>query len=797
MPSAIRSLRILRKHWKLALIAVFSLSLAMALGVITLSISNTFLLLPPAATEPDRLVTVYTRAETSDVELVSWPDVRFYRQNNHVFTDIAAAPNSISLSADQEPGQAALQLVSRPVSENYFSVMGIRPFLGRLFSKGDDDGDQGIAVMTWSCWNRLGADRKIVGKKLAGHTIVGVAPKEFTGSFYGLNGDLLVPMGQEYTAARNNPRDARRLYLTARLKPGVTRQQAQAEMKRLSAQLAAAYPKEDRNRTAVVSRATLLPTDGIDDVAIAAALLLGVVLLVLLIACANVANLLLAVAVGRRQEASIKLALGAQRGRLIREFLKESAVICIASGLIGYAIAWAAIARYSNYTFTLPIYGAFSPGLNLHIGGAVVLVTAALILIAILATGLAPALYASAPDLAQVLGGEIVVGGTRKNARRSALVIIQVAICTLVLIGMGLCQRSLYNLRRVDPGFSARNLLAVPVFPKSSGGYTEARGRELYDALRARSAALPGIESVGMASDLPLLGGKEEQVKAPDTGKKTQINHIIVDAGYFGTLGISVLAGRTFNSTDREASLPVVVVNRKMAGTFWPGRDPIGRVVTVADSGRKLTVIGMVADGRYDSLDEAPQPFMYYNLTQDYQDSMNIVARTKDDPRFLIEPLTKALRTLDAPFYFAPSTFSTWMNFTLLGERIIAGGATALSGLGLVLAIIGLFGAISYSVSERKKELGIRVALGARRSQLLKMIFRQTLKVTGIGIFFGILLGIVGTIVAQSQLYGIAAVEWSVLLSVALAMLGISLIVAYLSARTWVKVDPMEAVRHA
>jgi hypothetical protein len=239
------------------------------------------------------------------------------------------------------------------------------------------------------------------------------------------------------------------------------------------------------------------------------------------------------------------------------------------------------------------------------------------------------------------------------------------------------------------------------------------------------------------------------------------------------------------------------VVNRRLADTFWPARDPIGRVVNLADSARKLTVVGVVADGKYDDLSEAPQPFMYYDLPQDYQDSIYLVARTKGDPRLLIEPLSKSLRSIDAPWYFAPTTFDTWMNFTLLGERIIAGGAAALSGLGLLLSIIGLYGAISYSVSERKKELGIRVALGARRAQLLKMIFRQTLKITGVGVALGILLGIAGTMLAQSELYGIAAVEWPVLLSVAVAMLGISVLVAWVSARTWVRVDPMEAVRHA
>ncbi len=788
-----RSTRILLKHWKLTAIAVFSLSIAMALGVVALSVSNTFLLLPPAAPEPDRLVKIYTRTPTEPMANVSYPDYKYYRENNHVFTDIAAAPNSIQVSENFDDDRE-IKVVARPVSDNYFAVMGLRPYLGRLFAPGDDSVAKPVAVMTYSCWKRLGSDPNISGKEIAGYTIVGVAPREFTGSFYGFNGDLLTSLPRSdpsYTKREN-----RGIVLVARLKPGVSRQQAQADMAALSGQLASAFPKEDKDVTAVVTRATLLPPSD-PSVEIGFAILIGFVLLVLLVACANVANLLLAVAVGKRQEAAIKLAIGAPRGRLIREFLSESVLICGASAALGYAAAAALIARFSNFTFDLPMVGSYSVELTLRMDATVVALTLALMLVAILATGLAPALYASRPDLAQVLGGEIVVGGTRKNVRRSALVIVQVAVCTLVLVGMGLCQRSLYNLRHTDPGFSYRNLLAVAIYPQGEKP-TPARAQELQENVRRAVSTLAGVESVTVASGLPLaLGYNEVPVKLPESDKKISVRQATVDGDYFSTFGIPMLSGRVFNSGDREKTPEVVVINRQMADTLWPGQNPIGKIVFTGDTPRKATIIGVASDGKYMSFDESASPFLYFALSQHYQESVSVVARTKGDPRLWIDPLNKAVQGLGIVLPFRPVTFDAWTNFTLLTQRVTASCVAGLSALGVLLAIVGLFGAISYSVSERKKELGIRVALGARPGQLLEMVLRQTLAITGVGKAIGILLGVGVTVLLRSQFYGVSAVEWTVLIPVTLAMLAVSALVAYLCARSWIVIDPMEAVRHA
>ncbi len=787
------SLRAARRYWKLIAVSCLSLSIALALGVLALSISNTVLLLPPSAPDADRLVTIQERAPGEDSASTSYPDYQYLREHNHVFTDIAAAPNSIGLQENIDDSGRHVKAMSRPVSENYFAVLGMRPFLGVLFSPGADHRNE--TVITWQCWKRLGSDLHIVGKNLFGHRVVGVAPPEFTGGFFGVNGDLFNTLNgdnENWLADR----DVHSLVLTARLKPGVTRQQAQAEMTALSAQLAAAFPKENKDRTAVVTRATLLPPDALSDMMWAAGVLNALVLMVLLIACANVANLLLAAAVGRRKEAAIKLAIGAPRGRLIAGFLSESLALCLVSGAAGYAIAYAVARRFADFTYTFPMWGAFSFGIDLRLSGAVLGFTLALIAVAALATGLAPALYASAPNLSQMIGGEIVIGGTGRHARRNVLVIVQVAVCTLLLIGMGLCERNLYNLRHADLGFSARSLVAANLFARAEGHDTEAEGRLFYERARRAVAALPGIASVSLASDPPVFGGEVLSVAGAGTASPVRISHAVVDDAYFSTIGMAIVGGRAFDVSDREGGALVAIVNRKMADMFWSGQDPLGKTFTVLKPMRKFTVVGVAANGKYDSIDEPPSPFFYCALSQNYLPQVSLLARAKGDPRAALGPLRSAMRTLGVRVMAEPFTSESWLDFVLFGERLAATAAGILSGLALLLAGLGLLGAISYSVSERKRELGIRVALGARPAQLLGMVLRQTAWVTGAGVLIGSALGIAASAALRSEFYRMGALEWTVLAPVAAGMMAVSLAIAYISARPWLRVDPLEAVRH-
>lgn len=797
MRTMLRSLRILRKNWKLASIAIVSLSVAMAIGVICLGISGTALLVPPAGEKPNRLVTIYERATGKGLDHISYPDFEYYRDNNHVFTEVAALAEEISAGRMTfgSPSQTQKPLVvvtSNPVSENYFSVLGLKAFLGRLFEPGDKTAKSPIAVVTYSCWKRLGSDREIVGKLIGGFSIIGVAPKEFTGSLFGINGDLLVPLSGNDSSPK---REERHLYLLARMKTGVSRQQAQADLGLLSHQLSMAYPKEAKGRTAIVARASLLPPDAISSATLMSGVLLAFALFVLVIACANVANLLLVIATSRRQEAAIKLALGVSRIRLMLDFLREGAVICIVSGTLGYGLALVIVARYSNLNINVPMVGMYSLALKVHLDGLVIACTAALMMSASLATGLPAAVYFSSPSLAQVLGDEVVIGGVRKAFRRNAITITQVAISTLVLVGMGLCERSLYNLRHVDPGFSARKIVVEAMFPQDEG-YSQAQGRALYQKALTAVAEIPGVEAVSIADNVPLFASGSTPVRLSGADKPVAVGTTTVDENYFSTFEIPVLAGRVFISSDTTPGPDMVIISKRMAETFWAGRDAVGRGLLTGDPPHQAVVIGVVGDVKYDDLGSKPQPYLYYALGQHYQSGVSLIARTKGDPHLWTAQIADRVRTAGFNSLITPITFQNIEDLSLLPQRAVAACATALSGLGLLLAVVGLFGAISYSVSERKREFGIRVALGARPWQLMKIVFRQTAAIAGVGAIAGTLLGATATAVVRSQLYDIGAVEWSVLIPVLAAMLAISLVVAYFSARPWMRVDPIEAVRH-
>ncbi|HEY7387578.1 MAG TPA: ABC transporter permease [Bryobacteraceae bacterium] len=786
--------RVLRRYWKLAAVSCFSLSIALALGIIGLGVPNTFFALPPAVSAPDRLVMIGSRYGSSAAGLVSYPDYDYFRKNNHVFTDIAAAPNSIGALGDFNFEGRQVSLLSRPVSGNYFAVLGIHPFLGRLFSE-SDDADAQIAVMTYSCWQRLGADPHIIGKTLAAHHIIGVTPPGFSGAFYGVEGDLFTALFPYDSSPWRTDRTARRLSLSARFKSGVSKRQAQAELSGLSAQLASAYPREDRGWTAVVTRATALPPDAIGTAELMSSILVALLLLVLLLACANVANLLLAVAVGRTQEAAIKLALGAGRRRLIRDSLTESLVLCSFGGAFGYLIARAAIARFSSFSVTLPTMGVFSFSFHPRLDAMVLGFAVLLIVIATLATGFPSALHASSLHLAEILGGEMVASGKHRRMRGNILVAIQVAVCTLVLVGLGLCQRSLYNLRHVDLGFSARNLIAHTVLLQAEG-YNEVRGKQLYQTLRRTAAAIPGVEAVTLAANLPLMGASAGPVQIPGGAKTISVGQSVVDANYFSTLGMPIVRGRPFSPSEREGSPPVVIVNQKMADLFWPGEDPIGKIVSAGNPMQNVTVVGVSANGKYEDLDELPQPFLYLPLSQHYLGYINVVVRTKGDPRRWSAPLTQALRNLRFKILFQPATLNDWMNLTLFRQRVAAGCFAILGALALLLSALGLFAAVSYSIRDRKKELAVRVALGSSPRQLLMMVLRETLSVAAVGVCVGILLGVSATMIFRSQLYGVRLAEWTSLAPAAGAMLLVSVLIGCISARRWIRTEPMEAIRH-
>jgi macrolide transport system ATP-binding/permease protein len=804
------SLRILRKHWKLTSIAVFSLALAMAAGAVGFSVFNALLLRPPAVHAPAQLASVYTSTPTEEFSGVCYEDYKFYRDNNHAFSGLLAFPYSISVRPIIFEKRTRTGLMNA-VSDNYFSVLGVQPILGRVFDRGADDKPSAQAVLSYSYWNWLGADRDIIGKALETNgvqlTIVGVMPKDFAGTIFSDLPDVWYPLSMDAAISHQaqdwrTDRTVHFLGLIGRLKPGVTRPQALADVQMLSKQLAAAFPQTDKDRVAHLADTTMLPVDSVSAAQIISAIILAIVALVIFAACSNVANLLLALASARRHEILVRAAMGATRGRLIREVLLDSTLIAAGGGVLGFLLASLGLKQLMQFKPYFPGLGVLPLTIDFRPDLTVLAATVALIFVVSLATGLVPGLYSSTPNLAGALSGEIAVGGTRKGRIRNALVAIQVAVCTLVLIGVGLCFRSLSNLRQVNLGFSARNI-AVLTADLQSDGFSAEQGRKLFTKMRETASQLYGIESVTLASDLPVSqnGGNMEDVQFNDAatpaGNKERIAFVAVDENYFSTLGIPVLAGRLFTTADAPKGPDVTVVNHFMAVKYWPGQNPIGKTVRFGNGNHLVTVVGVVGDGKYIDIDEPSRPFMYFNLDQHYQSAVYLLARTQGPPRQWLSPLSDALEKLDPHLFFQNMTIDDWLNFSLFVPRITLICITGFGGLAFVLAAVGLYGAVFYSVSERKKELGIRVALGARPRDLWNMILFQTSLVTAAGVFLGIFGGIAASTLVRSLLYGIRPVEWIVFVAVALTMAFMTLLTAYSAARPWLHADPMKSVRHA
>jgi putative ABC transport system permease protein len=800
-------LRMLAKNWKLAGIAAVSLAIAMTLSVLGLSVANGVLLRPPFAKAPQQLLTIYTSTPAAEFDDVSYPDYKFYRDHNRSFSGLAAAPNGISKVRFVYRGREEMGTTEQ-VSDNYFQVMGIQPFLGRVFAPGDDEQRATEVVLTYSCWKRWGADPRIVGETLMigtlPFTIAGVAPKNFTGTVFGFNADVIVNLALATSPdqpQRATGRDNRWLILIGRLKPGVTAKLAAADLRALSAQLAADYPATNKDRVALLTVTTVLPPDARSAAKLISGVLVAVVLLVLLIACANVANLLLGLATGRKQEILIRSALGATRGRLMRQLLTESLILCAAGGAIGFALASGVIARFSHFSTSLPVMGAFDFATNFQIDGTVVAMTLAVILIASLATGLAPALYASEPNVAGTLSGEAVIGGSRKNLARHALVVVQIAVCTLVIAGVGMFLRSLHNLREVNLGFSSQHLLGALISFQADGlseAETEAACRRLDQA----AAQMYGVESHSLAADFPLVDDNwaTTEIAIPGASNAAhqheQIPGTTIDANYFQTLGIPLISGRAFAPMDTKDRPQVLIINRTMAQTYWPGEDAVGKEVRLQADGRNATVVGVVADSKYNTLDETPHAVIFYALSQHPEAGVVLILRTSGDPQLWKQPLAQMVRSLHLHLDIPPFTQNDVLHFSLLIPTLTLSVLTALGVLALLLAALGLYGAIFYSVSERRKEIGIRVALGANVSHLIEMFLRQTAAIATVGVTAGLILGIIATRAFKSQFFQIGTVELTVLIPVAAAMMLAALLICYAAARPWIAMNPLDAVRH-
>jgi len=797
-------------------VAVLSLALGIGANTTIFSLVNTLLLRPLPAERPEELVMVYT-SDYSGTRYgsSSYPDYLDFREKNDALADLlASSPQSLTLTA----GGQAERIFGELVTGNYFDLLGLEASLGRTFLPEEDrtPGTHPIVVLSHGLWQRrFGADPDLIGDVLLlngqPYTVVGIGPEGFSGLSRMFTVELWVPMMMQpqlaFGSDRLNQRSTRGLSLIGRLEPGATVEQAQASFTVLASQLKEAYGRQwldlrqdGRRITVVPESEARVPPHSQADILTFLGLLMSVVGLVLLIACANIANLLLARATGRRKEIAIRLSLGAGRLQLIRQLLTESILLSSLGGAMGFLLA----------IWTSGLLLAFKPPLPLPITLDLQLDTRVLGFTALLSVctgivfGLAPALYTSKPELVSSLKDELgtLAGGYRRSRLRSCFVVAQIGLSLLLLIGSGLFLLSLRSASTIDPGFDPDNIALMSIDLRLSG-YTEPAGGEFYRQLLENVRALPGVESASLAEATPLsLFGSRRRIHVEgyesQPGEDMEFHHNVVMPDYFETLHIPLAAGRSFTSGDRAGAAGVVIVNETFARRFWPVRNPIGRRLSVTGQrGEFLDVIGVARDGKYNTLGEDPLPFYYLPAGQHYRSDMTLMVRTVSDPKNSLTSLRGEIEALDRKLPITGvTTMVEHMGISLFPARMAGTLLGTFGLLALVLAAVGIYGIMSFSVSQRTHEIGIRMALGAGQGDVLQLVVGHGLLLAVMGIAIGLAAAFALTRFLSSMLYGVSATDTLTFVGVPIVLIMVTLFASYIPARRATRVNPTVALRY-
>jgi putative ABC transport system permease protein len=763
------------------------------------------MLLRPATgvADPARLVTVYTADfSAGPYGVSSYPDFRAMADDTGTFASLAAYESNAAVMV-AEGSAERVQVAS--VTGWFFEVAGLRAAKGRLLAEADTQPSASrVAVISDRLWRQsFRGDAGILGSVITigskAFTIVGVAPPGFDALNLSQSADAWTP----FLAPPEDPmeRDRRRLAVIGRLAPGITLEQAQTRLSGLAHRLGELYPKTNLGtlqkpadaRAMTVVWHTRLGAAFRRDVADLGGVLLAATLLVLLIACANVAGLLLARATSRRREMAVRLALGASRARLVRQLLTESLVIGVAGGALGLLVALWMIRA-------LPAF--FPPDIarliDFRIDAPVILFALTLAIVASLIFGLAPALQTrhwsqAFSTRSEDTGAE--VPGVRRA--RQMLVVVQVALSCVLLVATGLLAQTASNLAHADPGFTTRNGLIASVDLPSTTDV--AKGREIYQQLRTRLQKLPGVESVTLASTLPLTRssrrGFEIAGYQPAPGEGRELNFNIVDTDYFETLGIAVRSGRTFESTDRAESTPVVVVNDVFAKRYFNG-EAVGK--RIVDSHKtELEIVGVVQSGPYLTVGDPAVPFVYYPLWQAFDPSVNLIARVGVDPESLRESLRREIAARQDAAVYGITTLESQVAQAATSERLSATLVSVCGLLATILASVGVYGVMAYAVVRRAREIGVRVALGARPRQVLQLITREGILLAVAGVGVGLLGALQGVTVLQSMrlLYGVSASDLVSFTGAPLLLGAMVVLASVVPIRRALRVDPMVVLR--
>jgi predicted permease len=688
-------------------------------------------------------------------------------------------------------------------SGNYFSVLGVTPALGRGFLPEEDQspGANPVVVVSYYLWrDRFASDRDFIGKpiRINGNvfTVVGVAPEGFNGTMLAPAIDLWVPLMMQTQLTkldRLNARNSTWLNLTGRLKPNVGIERAQESLRAIARQIEQTYPTTNEGMSVMLTPAKLADPELRTTLTTFMGVLFIVVGLVLLIACANVGNMLLARATARQREISVRLAMGATRRRLVRQLLTENIILSLLGGALGMLLA----------VWSIGFLLKFKPPVNFRIAldfspdYRVLLFALLISLLTTVIFGLAPALQASKPDLVQMLkeDSSTFVYGKRKIRLRSFLVVAQITLSLILLVVAGLFIRSLRNASSIDPGFNPQTVMVLPVDLENLS-YKPSNGQNFFRQLIERVEPLSNVESVSLMNNIQLGFGSQSMTVFVDSTEHREVDFNVVSPNSFETLRVPILRGRDFSSLDTAESSRVAIINETLANRIWPGQDPLGRQIRVGKGGPLVEIVGVAKTGKYRSLGEDPRPYVYLPLTQNYRGRMSLLVRTRNDAGEIASVVRREIRAIDdkVPLHDVKS-MSQHLELTLLPARL-AGNLLGVFGFfALGLAAVGLYGVTAYSVHQRAHEMGIRMALGAQPLDILKMVIGRSLKLSFLGILGGLIVSFIFTRIISGLLYGLSATDPIAFFTAALVLLGATVIASYIPARRASRFDPAITLR--
>jgi putative ABC transport system permease protein len=800
-------IRMLGKNGGLTAIAVLTLALGIGANSAIFSVVNAVLLRPLPYKDPDRIVQFWetnplknwTQATVAPANFSDW------EKQSTVFESMSAYLGSdkkeagltgLHLTGGDEPER----LQGLAVNANIFSVLGVDPALGRTFRDEENwEGKHRVAILSHGLWRRrFSANPDIIGQKITLNgrdlEIVGVMPADFY--FPSKEVEMWFPFGWN----QNQMTEIRRphfLRAIARLKPGVTLEQAEAEMNTIASRLEEQYP--DTNTQMGVGLGPLKQWI-VEDTQLALILFLVTVGLVLLIACANVANLQLARAASRMKEMAIRTALGARRGRIVRQLLTESLLLSIIGGALGLALA----------VWGRDLIIAFSPG-NIprleetSLDGRVLGFTVCITLLTVLLFGLAPAIHSSKPDpVIELKGGGRKGGAFHGQRLRSALVVAEVALSLMLVISAGLMIRSFLRLQRVDPGFNPDNLLTLRISLPASKYKEDKQATNFFEQAEEKIRNLPGVTAVGATSRLALKGyrwtGDLTIEGRPPEEYDREVRHKEITPDYFRAMGLSLIGGRFFNASDTMEGQPVVIINETLARRQFQGEDPVGKRLKFAkpeQEGRWQTIVGVVKDEKQDGLAAEVRPEIYQTHLQNAQNGMTFVVRTATDPGSLIGPVREEIRSLDKDLPpYEIKTMNTVLHESVARERFTMILLATFAAVAVILAAIGIYGVMSYTVMQRTHEIGIRMALGARPRDVVRVVVGQGMVLALIGVAVGLVAAFGLTRIMASLLFGVSAMDLATFAITALLLAGVALLACYIPARRTAKIDPLRALRY-